>query len=76
MPSLSLSCLICKNSDITFLIGLGEETGLGLGKIWLNDHCGYFLALSTLCVSRCGVVAGEKEGSMRVFPWAGLSSGV
>lgn len=76
VPSLSLSCLICKSSDITFPIGLGEEIGLGLGKTLLNDHCGYFLALSTLCVPRCGVAAGEKEGSVTVLPWAGLSSGV
>lgn len=44
VPSLSLSCLICKSSDITFPIGLGEEIGLGLGKTLLNDHCGYFFS--------------------------------
>lgn len=76
MPSPSLHCLSCKSSDITFFIGLDEETGLRLGKTLLNDHCGYFLALSTLCVSQCGVAAREKEGSMRVLPRAGLSSGV
>lgn len=54
MPSLSLSSLICKKADSTFLIGLGEKMGLVLGKSLLNGHCSYYyyyyLAPSILCV--------------------------
>lgn len=76
MPSLSLSSIICKKTDSTFLIDLGAKTGLALGKSLPNGHCSYYyyyyLAPSILCVY---LDAGRHLGEGRLHEcYPGISS--